>query len=61
MPHTGNPLQQTPLTQMIHATTPQKQKLAAIRYLTNHLLNYPTKDSEKENDIMMQILYNNKY
>ena len=46
---------------MIHATTPQKQKLAAIRYLTNHLLNYPTKDPEKENDIMMQILYNNKY
>jgi hypothetical protein len=45
LPNTGNPPQQTPLSQMIHTTT--EHKLAAIKYLTNRLLTYPIKDSEK--------------
>jgi hypothetical protein len=60
LPHTGN----LPTTDNIpnDSCHPTEQKLAAIRYLTNCLLNYLIKDSEGEKkDVMKQTLYNNKY
>jgi hypothetical protein len=42
---------------------PPEYKLATIGHLTDHLLTFPMKDTEKQNekDVIKQILHNNEY